>query len=191
MTNKSNGLHVYIIDESGRVAGIDSFTYSLTTIDHSHHKIHSGNHFYIEGYTTLNTGEELRVKLVTPNNTKWTHFLWNITSNGVLTGELYEDSSGGMTGGSSIIPLNNNRNSNQTSGLVITSGVGTATNDGTIISQFKVGGTGFKSTFGGTQSLNDEIILKQNTVYLRKFISGSDSNVTSFKASWYEHTNKE
>ena len=38
--------------------------------------------------------------------------------------------------------------------------------------------------------IDDEIILKQNTTYLRSFTSGAASNIVNFKASFYEHTDK-
>ena len=64
------------------------------------------------------------------------------------------------------------------------------TDTGTTISKVKVGSTGWKTVVGGGSDPAYEIILKQNTTYCRKFLSGSDSNVISFRASWGEHTNK-
>ena len=75
--------------------------------------------------------------------------------------------------------------------MVIDSGCNVATNLGLIVSQASVGGTGFKSNVGGEADREDEIILKRNTTYLRSFLSGSDDNIISFKASWYEHTDKD
>ncbi|MCK5018615.1 MAG: hypothetical protein KAS32_16260 [Candidatus Peribacteraceae bacterium] len=40
---------------------------------------------------------------------------------------------------------------------------------------------------GGAHSREDELILKQNTVYCRSFTSGVASNIVNFKANWYEH----
>lgn len=169
----------------------DAATHSLITIDYVHHETHGGSHYYIEGYVTLATDGVLRVKLVTPDTAKWAHFDWAISSSGITTATLHEDASGGMAGGSSVTPINNNRNSTNTSGLVITSGVAVATVPGTLISNSKWGGSGFKVTIGGGTAREDEIILKQNTTYLRTFTSGADDNIIQFKASWYEHTNKD
>ncbi len=165
----------------------DSSSYSYNCIDYVHHEIHEGDHYYIEGYATLNDGDTLYVKLVTPNTTKWGHFIWEIGSSAELTTELYEGSSGGMTGGSGVTPLNNNRNSSNTSGMVITSGVTVPDTAGTTISQVSWG----SRKVGGSQSRDDEIVMKQNTTYCRKFLSGTNGNIVSFKASWYEHTDKE
>ena len=172
----------------------DTDTNAINTIDYAHHEIHSGSHFYIEGYTTLGNDpgvdDILRVKLVTPNTTKWAHFQWSITSTGSMSTTLHEDASGAMTGGSGVTPLNNNRNSSKASGITITSGVTAATTAGTLISQASWGGEGFKTSIGGGASRDDEIILKQNATYLRTFTSTAASNVVQFKAAWYEHTDK-
>ena len=41
------------------------------------------------------------------------------------------------------------------------------------------------------EGYSDELMLKQNAVYCRAFTSGSASNLVGFKASWYEHTDKD
>ena len=177
-------------DSTYQVPRLDYTTHILKAISPTEAAINEGNHYYIEGFTTLADTETLYVKLVTPDSGVWSHFRWSITSNGILESYFYEAVSGGMTGGSGVTPLNNNRNSVNASGLVITKGVTVAENLGTTISQFKVGGTGFKSAVGGTSTLTDKIVLKQNTIYQRKFLSGTADNIVSFRASWIEHTNK-
>lgn len=174
-----------------QVVELDPSTYSIICIDSVHHEIHEGDHYYIEGFVTLMDTNTLYVKLVTPDTTKWAHFTWEIVAGGILETNFYEDATGGMGGGANVVPLNNNRNSPNTSDLVITSGVTAATDNGTRVSAKKVGGTGFKEAIGGAADRSNELILKQNTVYFREFISGSDDNIISFRASWYEHTNKE
>ena len=163
---------------------VDAVTNAINVIDYPHHEIHGGSHYYIEGFATLDLNDNLYVKLVTPDTTKWGHFLWSIESSGILTTYLYEAVSGGMTGGAGVTPLNNNRNSINTSGLTITSGVTVATDLGTTVSQAKWG----SRSAGGGQDREDEIILKQNTIYLRAFTSGVNANIVNFKANWYEHT---
>ncbi len=169
----------------------DIITHALQTIDYAHHEIHAGSHFYIEGYATLAEDAVLRVKLVTPDTNKLAHFQWAISSSGICETTLHEAPSGGMTGGNAVTPLNNNRNSSTTSGIVITSGVAAATVAGTQISNAKWGAAGFKSTIGGGTARDDEIVLKKNTIYLRTFTSRAADNIVQFKASWYEHTNRE
>jgi len=178
---------IFITDENdGYSANIDGVTHSIQTIDYAHHEIHSGSHYFMEGHVTLGSTDTLYVKLVTPDTTRWSHFLWDISSSFILETNLYEESSGGMTGGAAVTPINNNRNSANTSGMIITSGVTVATTLGTKISSAKWG----SKSIGGGHSRDDEVMLKQNTTYLREFISSTNSNIVSFKASWYEHTSK-
>jgi len=62
------------------------------------------------------------------------------------------------------------------------------TTTGTVTTKM-TGSEGFKEVSGGSASRDREIILKQDTIYLREFISGSDDNVICFRASWHEHEN--
>ena len=177
---------------SGEVddVSIDKTTNDLTTSTHTGAMVHCGDYFYIEGYITLNDTDTLYVKLITPNTTEWAHFQWEINASGILTTELYEAPTGGMTGGTGVTPLNSNRNSANTSAMTITSGVVAPTATGTTVSSVSVGSTGFKTVVGGSTDQAHEMILKQNATYCRKFLSGSDANVISFRASWGEITNK-
>ena len=182
---------VFAQHQTSNPTAIDGVTNGLIVIDYPHHEIHSGDHYFIEGYATLGDGDSLRVKLVTPNTTKWAHFKWVIGSTGVLTTTFHEDASGGMANGSPVTPLNNNRNSANTSGMTITSGVDEATSEGTLLGNTKFGVASNPSkAIGGDSSREDELILKQNAIYLRTFISGSAGNVVSFKAFFYEHTSR-
>ena len=162
---------------------IDQATNALNTVDYPHHEIHSGSHYYISGFTTLDSADTLYIKLVTPDTTKWSHFIWEINSSFILETNLIEAPTGGMAGGSGVTPINNNRNSVNVSGMVLTSGV-TACTGGTKIDSIKWGAR----SAGGGHSREDELILKQNTIYCREYISGTNANIVNFRASWYEHT---
>lgn len=171
-------------------SGIDASTESIQTIDYEHHEIHSGSHYYIQGYLELDDTDTFYIKIVTPNTTKWAHFVFDIKSTGICTTYLDEAATGGMTGGAAKTPINNNRNSANASAMVITGGVTTATSYTLRLEDDKWGANGFKETIGGGSGRSDELLLKQNTTYLRSFISGADNNIIQFKASWYEHTDK-
>jgi len=73
------------------------------------------------------------------------------------------------------------------SGMVITAGVAVAT---TYIQRVDNIQFGIKNV-GGAVSREDELVLRQNTVYARSFTSGTANNIVNFKASWYEHTDEE
>ena len=168
----------------------DASTLSLNCMDYEHHEIHAGSHYYIQGFLELADLATYYVKMVTPVTTRWSHFVFAIKSTGICATYLDEAATGGVAGGSAITPLNNNRNSTRTSGMVFTSGVTTATGYTTRLENDKWGADGFKETIGGGSGRSDELVLKQGTTYLRSFISGADDNIIQFKASWYEHTNK-
>ena len=82
-----------------RSAAIDNSTYARTTIDYSHHEVHSGSHYFTQGFTTLALAGVLRVQLITPNSDKWIHFLYEIKSSFALTSTFDEGATGGMAGG--------------------------------------------------------------------------------------------
>lgn len=176
----------FVIAQPG--SPIDVGSGARITTDFTINSINEGNHFYVEGFATIASGDSLRVKLVTPDTKKYAHFTWQIESSGVLTTYLFEGPTGGMTGGAAIAPLNSNRNSANTSSMVITSGVSIYTDSVLIVSQKSVGSAGFKEVSGGDANITSKIILKQNTTYCRLFISGTADNVVSFRASWDEYT---
>lgn len=175
---------------SGEIAvsgPLDVATGAIETIDYAHHEIHGGSHFYIQGFLELDTAGTHYVKLVTPDTLVWAHFVFDIKSTGICTSTFDEDATGGMTGGAVVPPINNNRNSSAASALVLTSGVAACTGYSTRLENDKWGANGFREQIGGGSSRDDELILKQNTVYCRSFVSGADGNIIQFKASWYEH----
>ena len=184
-----------ISDTESRVIRVDKATEGLNVIVHIENAIHEGNYYYIEGYAELDTNDTLYIKLVTPDSTTWGHIIWDINATGELVTELYEGASGGMTGGTAVTPINSNRNSGNTSVMALTKGVTAPTSTGTTISSQKLGVAGTSGPWGspgtgGADPRTREIILKQNTIYCRKFLSGSDGNVISFRASWDEHVDK-
>ena len=89
-----------------------------------------------------------------------------------------------MGGGTAVTPLNNNRNSLNTSVATIIKDP-TSVTTGTKISGYLAG----SNRNSGVNSREKEIILKQNTVYLFKFTSTSNSNTITFCGEWYEHLN--
>ncbi len=239
------------------VFGQDASTEAMEVIQYEHHEIHSGSHYYLEGHATLGNAGVLRVKLVTPNTDKWSHFVWEISSSGILSTDFYEGASGGMANGSRAVIHANNRNVNSWSGshtgvddvAVLTDSTQAWTvdaliglqvfnetdgssafitdNDATTVTGILTGGTGNdwdtddiyeinnsqmvvdkavdvatnlglllsdaswgSRTISGGTSREDEIILRSNTTYYRTFLSGAADNRLMFKASWYEHTDK-
>ena len=99
---------------------IDASTHSIQTIEYEHHEVHSGSSYFTEGHTTLGDGDPDPVNFYasfqTPDNAKWGHFIWSVTSSGILDIKVYEGSSGGMANGLRGVIHANNRNINCWSG---------------------------------------------------------------------------
>jgi len=244
-------------------ARIDAATNTLQTIDYSHHEVHSGSHYFIQGFATLASAAVLRVALVTHNSASWVHLLYEIKSSLALTTTFDEGATGGMAGGLRVPIHANNRNIGCYSGIhtggddeatvmtdstaaftidaligatiynvtdgssaiitdndttsvtvaallggtgndwdtgekyeinnsktILTSGVAAATTYDQRLENDSWGLDDRKLIIGGGGSRGDELVLRQNTTYLRTFTSGADANLLQFRAVWYEHTDK-
>jgi hypothetical protein len=172
---------------------VDATTNASMTIDFSHHEIHEGDHFNVTGSTVLGATEICEFIVKTPNTTKWVHLIWDYQSTAsVFTHVAYEAVTVSTTPSVVVTPQNNNRNSSNTSGLLIWRSTGTAVTSSTIlVGPFTVGVSGnAQSRVGGSASHLQERILKQNTWYIWRFTNGADAQTINFRANWYEYTNK-
>jgi len=175
----------YITDDNNRIAELDSITWALETIDYSHHEIHRGSHYFVSGYEILGSSATASFFITTPDSTSWAHMTFTVQGTDKVTLKFCESASG-ITGGSSITPINNDRNSSNTSGLTLLYNA-TAVNTGSTIDSYSAGA----SKRIGNITRDEEIILKQNTTYYFQITSGAASNTISYKGSWYEHINRE
>jgi len=164
---------------------IDQSTHAQTIIEYEHHETHAGSHYnYCDYQLTNASAATVKFVVTTPNTTTWAHLVFQITSSAGATVELYEGSSS-ISGGSSITPRNNNRNSSNTSAFTILKDP-TVSTVGTRSAGFIAGGT----RAGGIISRSMEKVLKQNTSYYILITSLANSNDISWCFEWYEHSNK-
>ena len=172
------------------ISFVDRATKATTTINYAHHEIHDGSHYYIKGYVELDTDADIDFCITTPDSTKWGHMLFSISGTSITTIEIYEGSTY-STAGSAVTAINNNRNSTNTSVMSIAS-ERSITALGTKISASKFGTATNPGNplAGGSAAREDEVILKQNTSYTFRIISGADGNTIDYRANWYEHTSK-
>jgi len=169
---------------------IDASTNSLQIVDYAHHEIHGGSHYYVKSYDELGSTDTVEFVITIPNTTTWAHLLFSLESTGETQIDIYEGASG-VSGGTTVTPINNNRNSVSTSVLTIVKDPTSITSDGTLISASLVGIASTPSkTLGGEVGREDEIILKQNETYLIRVTSNSNDNNVDYKANWYEHADK-
>jgi hypothetical protein len=176
----------------------DRTTNAIKTVPYEHYEIHVGSHYFI--YTTIDIPADdwLDIQIVTPNTTRWAHFVPYVASEAGIDSFIYE----GVTilqAGTAITPLNRNRNSANTSGLTFASIINTseanANLDTSIEGALLIGAatSGSGRNVGGEVEGRNEIILKQNTAYSIR-IHSLDNTATKYVnllLTWYEHTNKD
>lgn len=191
-TNNKSQLKVSIYDEGGQPASIDDNTNTLQVIDYSHHEIHSGYHFeYCEVVDqALNNVYDIRI--TTPNTTKWSHFLFNLGAEAETEYFLYE-SVAITVAGSALTPKNSDRNSSNSPTLTLdgisNTSVANANLDtnlaGSVTISHGIIGAGRDAGFFTREQ---ELILKQNTVYCIRIIANA-AGYANHCLEWYEHTN--
>ena len=161
--------------------------YAPSNLTHFEQALHSGKLFFMTGFQTLNNGDTFFVKIVTPS-AKDVHIYWDISSNTEMESYLYEDVTAGVSGGTSVTPLNANRISADASGVTVTAGVtvnsGTFAYDKIIDSDHE--GSDSRQVKQGISSLGKGRILKRGKTYVREFKSNADDNVINFMAEWIE-----
>jgi hypothetical protein len=166
----------------------DGVSSALMVVDPVHHEVHEGDHYkFCVIDEVLDSDEELRYILTTPNTTKWSHLVYDVSGSLKTKIELYESTT--HTNGAPQTSYNSNRNSSNIAGMTVNIANSDGA-DGTEIECYSFGSATIGITGGrGGQSRGDsEWLLKQNTKYLVKVTSGNDGNNVSLKLSWYEHT---
>lgn len=167
---------------------LDRSTYALLTIDYAHHEIHSGSHYFFQASHELGSAGTIVYLITTPDTDKYAHFIYTADGSAITQIDLYEGAD--RTGTTPQTIRNSDRNSANTSGLVIHVGISSGTTDGTLIKTYKGGSSSARSRSGPTTRGDSEIILKKNTKYLFRITSSTSANLCNLKFEWYEHENK-
>ena len=163
---------------------VDSVEESLITIDFAHHEVHEGNFYTYSDARQINAGTINAVGIVIrPATGKRMHFNGFVSAGNSGYAELRENPS--YTGGSTITPFNNDRNSaNLSSGTIILQP--TITVQGTLL-QKRFIGTSFPSAkFGGESRTQNEWILNPSWEYLVRFVATNASTDVSLDIEYYE-----
>jgi hypothetical protein len=176
-------------DTTSQVPRINPQTHALETIDYSHHEIHSGDHYFVSINKEIPNGGTFNLAFTTPNTTSWAHMLFGVSSELEVEIICYEGVTS-FTGGTAITPLNNDRNSANTSGITDMVSDTTVTLGSPIILKTSVLGSGRDA--GGEARGDNEMILKQNTKYYLLITNQAvgASNETNINLSFYMHTNR-
>ncbi len=145
--------------------------------------IHNGDMYYQSGFQDLNSTDEFFMQVKTPS-TGHIHLFWEIDAPLAFETYLYEGATE-QTDGTIAIPSNANRDVDKLSGMVVRAGVSSPASTGTTIDTGKYG-TDTRKIKSGGELEGKGLILKPDTVYIRKFKSNADSNTIAFKALWIE-----
>jgi hypothetical protein len=168
----------------------DEKTRALNIVDYEHHEIHGGSHYFISGFEIEAEDGTIIFGVTTPNSLKYAHMLFQVSGTSQTEIYIYEGST--ITGGASSTPINNNRNSSNTSVLTLVKDPTVNANGTLIFSSSKglKGTTPARADVEGLESRNKEIILKANTIYTFQIVSKDDDNIITYIGEWYEHTDK-
>lgn len=181
-------------DDRYRSVRVDPSTHALVAIDYEHFETHAGSHYFVKTYADLAINTVFQLTIQTPNTTKWAHMVWTLDPEAETLWNVYEGVTVTTPLTAVVTPRNNNRNSTNTSTLLMRSGnygslvLANAAVDsasGTLIEDGVVG----SGKVAGQTDRDRELILKQNTIYLFRALASSAGYV-DFSIDWYEHTDK-
>ena len=168
---------------------LDSATEALMTVSYAHHETHAGSHFnYRDSYALAKNSVKEHL-VITPDTTKWAHMIFGVSSTGgQVNVEIFEDTTVSANGTAESC-INRNRNSAVTKTTIVYEAP-TVVTDGTILFKQTFGVDEKKSAGGGTRD-SEEIVLKQNTIYLvRTTELDVNSSTINVDFDWYEHTDR-
>jgi len=134
----------------------------VESIDYSHNTIHQGRHYYVWYDTTLaSANDSLKISLVTPATE--VHLTYNVDATAKTYFLIREDVT--ITSGDTMTVFNSDRNSSNTSGIVVQKNATVAiAGRGTVIRPATLGASGAGKT-GGEARSEVEIILKKSAKY--------------------------
>lgn len=167
----------------------DGQTRALQTIDYAHHEIHAGSHYYRTFSATVASGAVQYYLLdIASAGLKYPHMSFEFNGTAITKFEIFEDSTKSGDG-DKILPLNNDRNSTNTSIIELYDAIGEEGDEGTLIWEHSAGTATQQSRSAASSEQATELVLKNNTKYLIKITSGTDGNLVNVTLEWYEHTN--
>ena len=153
---------------------------AFVNITARHHQIHLGNHYKITSGTSLGTNNSQEFIITTADTDDFMHFQWIITGSKGFDIDFFEGPTG-ITGGTSVIPGNNNMNSSNTSASTWLSNPTEITDDGELLLHKE-----FNLQAVQTHITVNEVVLKRNTTYLSRVTATVAGNTINWDYAWYE-----
>lgn len=181
--NRSFDTEANRIKVTNTPSGLDSVSGKQVVIDFPHHKEHDGDAYLAWDREDLSNAQVFNYSLITPDTTKWVHFILEAISEKEMFVQMWEAAT--LTAGTALTAYNKNRNSSTTAKATVTS-TPTSITTGSVLLMEDQWGSGKEG--GGSRGL-EEFILKQNTKYLIRFTNlTANANFLSVHFNWYEHT---
>ena len=209
-----------INDNDHRIARLDASTHSMQVVDYAHHEIHSGSSYTCHySQDVSDTDYRTAITFKTANTTKWGHLIAAVHGTDAAIAYIYEAvliEAGTAGEPAACVIYNRNRNSSNTSGFIsqhatpVTGGASAWTEakladgnvgddaDWAVTTELEIermplgGGTSPAKAIGGAGRGEQELILKQNTVYMVMIQSlNANDNTHSIHLDWYEHSDKD
>lgn len=168
--------------------GVNDSTDALTVSQFANNKINDGDHYQVEGWTTIPvSGGSISFYMIAPNNTKWTNLTFDVNANNLIEWSSYEYFVG--NGGTRIIPNNNNRNSDKLyTGSIFLDPDTTQAGSLTTTGFFGAAGQNPQQQgITGAGGRDSKLILKSGTGYLWVFKAGGADTKIGWDAEIYEH----
>ena len=164
-----------------------------TAIEEEHHKAHVGMHFNVHSYADLAINNVLDLQWVMNNwavTTEEVHWIWTIKTEAETLWEIWEGATI-VNVGTVVTPINNQRNSANTSVTTLYSQNNTSlsnANVDTSVAAATLLATGISGAGrdAGEVTRGAELIMKNNTTYCLRAIA-SAAGYVNFKMEWYEH----
>lgn len=175
---------------------IDAATSTLQTIDYVHHERHAGSN-YIK--TVDDTGTSLILAFKVEDQSKEPHMVMSWKTEETATITWYEGATWTGGTGTTIVPVNSDCNSANTSilqsdstGSFVSNGIvkdptGLNTGSATVLYEESVWATNQTPASAG-EGIRDEHILEPGETYVVELTSGNGGQW--IKLDWYEHTRK-
>ena len=171
----------------------DDATDEVVTIEYEHHEIHEGDSYEYTEIKDQTQDHVYDIQITTPNTTKWAHLTFEFYVEAETDWYFYENVTI-ATPGTAVTPLNHDRNSTNSAGLVVKVITNTTTananSDTTVAAATTLmhGTSGAGKKVGGEGASRHEWILKQNEDYCIRWIATTAGRV-NWHLDWYEHTN--
>jgi len=170
----------------------DDATDALATIEYEHSKIHCGDSYEYSEVKDQTQDHVYDLQITTPNTTKWAHFTFEFDVEAETDWYFYENVAIALAG-TAVTPLNHDRNSSNSAGLVVKVITNTTTANANLDTTVAAATTlahGIAEAgkkVGGQGASRHEWILKQNEDYCIRWIATAAGHV-SWHLDWYELT---